>query len=67
MTDARADTRTNNTCDQEPPGQTTIFYDGACPLCLAEVNHYKKIDTGGALSMQDVTDAGTAPPGDLSQ
>jgi len=28
--------------------KTTIFYDGACPLCRAEIAQYERQDTAGA-------------------
>ena len=33
----------------------TIFYDGSCPLCTAEIGHYKKADTNGDLNCVDVS------------
>jgi len=35
----------------------TIFYDGSCPLCTAEIRHYKQADTNGALNCVDVSSA----------
>ena len=33
----------------------TIFYDGSCPLCTAEIGHYKQADTNGGLNCIDVS------------
>lgn len=33
----------------------TVYYDGSCPLCLAEINHYEKLDTNAALELVDVS------------
>jgi len=35
----------------------TIFYDGSCPLCTAEIGHYKQADTNGDLNCVDVSSA----------
>ncbi len=45
--------------------QTTVFFDGACPLCRAEIGVYDKADTSGALSLVDVSDLDTALPSSL--
>ena len=37
------------------PSKTTVFYDGSCPLCLAEIGHYEKIDTARSLCFVDVS------------
>jgi len=36
--------------------KTTVFYDGACPLCRAEISHYEKQDSEGALTLVNVAD-----------
>lgn len=43
---------------------TTVFYDGACPLCRAEIDLYRRQDQGSALRLIDVSapDA-PLPPG----
>lgn len=35
-------------------GQVTIFYDGQCPLCLAEMKHLKALDDQNLLDLQDL-------------
>lgn len=40
--------------------QTTVFYDGACPLCRAEIQHYRNADSNGRLTLIDVSEDGTA-------
>lgn len=42
--------------------KTTVFYDGACPLCRAEIAHYRKVDAAGHLSLVDVSDDGALLP-----
>lgn len=42
--------------------KTTIYYDGGCPLCRAEISHYARKDRYGALHMVDVADSATPLP-----
>ena len=44
---------------------TTLYYDGACPLCRAEVAHYINRDTGGNLALVDVSQPDAALPDNL--
>ncbi|MBU2979335.1 DUF393 domain-containing protein [Alteromonas sp. C1M14] len=32
----------------------SIFYDGNCPLCAAEMNHLKKSDTNNVITLVDI-------------
>ncbi|GLS84120.1 thiol-disulfide oxidoreductase DCC family protein [Paraferrimonas haliotis] len=32
----------------------TIFYDSACPLCLAEMRHLQRLDVKSAIRLQDI-------------
>lgn len=34
----------SNRVSVECGGQTTMFYDGGCPLCRREVGHYQRLD-----------------------
>lgn len=45
----------------------TIYYDGACPLCRSEIEHYRAQDEAEALSFVDVSPAGAMPGADLSR
>jgi predicted DCC family thiol-disulfide oxidoreductase YuxK len=38
-------------------GATTVFYDGSCPLCSAEIAHYRRMDTYERLLFRDVSRA----------
>ena len=32
----------------------TVLYDGGCPVCRREINHYRRLDTAGRVYWQDV-------------
>ena len=42
--------------------ETTVFFDGACPLCRAEIDIYKSRDATGALRLVDVSAPGAELP-----
>jgi predicted DCC family thiol-disulfide oxidoreductase YuxK len=42
----------------EKPTQATVYFDGSCPLCTAEISHYKPQDGGEQLCFVDVSEAG---------
>lgn len=46
---------------------TTIYYDGSCPLCAAEIRHYRDQDSEQALAFVDVSNTGESLPADLSR
>lgn len=35
-------------------GRLTLFYDGACPLCLREVNFLRRRDRNGKIAFLDI-------------
>ena len=35
--------------------QTTMFFDGGCPLCSREVAHYRRLDRGERICWVDIT------------
>lgn len=39
----------------------TVYYDGACPLCRAEIDHYRRCEGADGLAFVDVA---TEPPGE---
>ena len=36
-------------------GKTTVYYDGACPLCLSEIDYYKRRDSTSSINWIDAT------------
>jgi predicted DCC family thiol-disulfide oxidoreductase YuxK len=47
--------------------KTTIYFDGACPLCRAEISHYSRTDHAGALSFVDVSESDACVPAGLTR
>jgi predicted DCC family thiol-disulfide oxidoreductase YuxK len=47
--------------------RTTAYYDGACPLCRAEIAYYRRQDKTGAVCFVDVTAADAATPEGVTQ
>lgn len=45
--------------------QTTVFFDGSCPLCRAEIDVYRSHDTAGILCFVDVSKHDVALPAPL--
>ena len=52
--------------ETDPP-QSTLYYDGSCPLCRAEIEVYRRSDCSEALAFVDVSEAGASIPSGLSQ
>ncbi|MFD0857825.1 thiol-disulfide oxidoreductase DCC family protein [Roseovarius aquimarinus] len=44
----------------------TVYYDGACPLCRAELAHYTRRDREGRLTLVDVSKEGANLPEGLA-
>jgi predicted DCC family thiol-disulfide oxidoreductase YuxK len=40
----------------------TVYFDGSCPLCRAEISHYQRKDQNRALCFVDISDTGAVPP-----
>jgi predicted DCC family thiol-disulfide oxidoreductase YuxK len=49
----------------DPTGELTIFYDGGCPLCTAEIDVYRNCAGAEGLAFVDVSahDSGLIAPG----
>lgn len=48
---------TNITLNSQNAHKITLFYDGACPLCLWEITHLKEWDTNDAVQFVDLASA----------
>lgn len=52
----------------EPPApQSTVYFDGSCALCRAEIGHYRRADAAGDLCFIDVSARDVAPPDGLTR
>lgn len=47
--------------------KSTVFFDGSCPLCRAEIENYRRRDQGRALCFVDVAEIGAIPPDGVTQ
>jgi len=50
-----------------PYAPLTVYYDGACPLCAAEIRTYRRCRGADALAWVDVSQDGPADLGGLSR
>jgi predicted DCC family thiol-disulfide oxidoreductase YuxK len=41
---------------------STVYFDGSCPLCRAEIGHYQRQDQDRALCFVDISETGAIPP-----
>ncbi len=47
--------------------KSTVYFDGSCPLCRAEIAHYRDIDRFGALCFVDVSTTDASLPNGLTR
>jgi predicted DCC family thiol-disulfide oxidoreductase YuxK len=47
--------------------QSTVYFDGSCPLCRAEIGYYRRKDHFGALCFVDVSHTDALVPDGLTQ
>ena len=47
--------------------KSTVYFDGSCPLCRAEINYYRREDQAGSLCFVDVSDSAAARPDGITQ
>ncbi len=40
----------------------TVYFDGSCPLCQAEIGYYRRKDQAGALCLADISKTGAVTP-----
>ena len=52
--------------EPEPP-KSTVYFDGSCPLCRAEIGYYRRKDQVGALCFVDISEAGAVTPEGITQ
>jgi predicted DCC family thiol-disulfide oxidoreductase YuxK len=45
----------------------TVYYDGGCPLCQAEINHYRKQEGADKICFRDVSTSEQILAGDLTK
>jgi predicted DCC family thiol-disulfide oxidoreductase YuxK len=43
----------------------TVYFDGACPLCRMEIDHYRSTPGSDRIDFVDISDPAVAPPADL--
>ena len=42
--------------------KSTVYFDGSCPLCQAEIGYYRRKDQAGGLCFVDVSEIGAVTP-----
>jgi predicted DCC family thiol-disulfide oxidoreductase YuxK len=42
--------------------KSTVYFDGSCPLCRAEIGYYRRKDASGALCFVDVAETAAVTP-----
>lgn len=42
--------------------KSTVYFDGSCPLCRAEIGHYRRSDRSGELCFVDISDRDALVP-----
>lgn len=42
--------------------KSTVYFDGSCPLCRAEIGYYRRQDQAGSLCFVDVSQSAAATP-----
>jgi predicted DCC family thiol-disulfide oxidoreductase YuxK len=47
--------------------KSTVFFDGSCPLCRAEIGYYRRQDQAGSLCFVDVSEPGAVTPEGITQ
>ena len=47
--------------------KSTVYFDGSCSLCRAEIGYYRRKDQDRALCFVDIYETGAAPPEGITQ
>jgi len=45
----------------------TVYFDGSCALCRAEIGYYRRKDQDRALCFVDISETGAVPPEGITQ
>jgi len=48
-------------------GPSTVYFDGSCPLCQAEIGYYRRSDQAGAICFVDVSKTDAVTPDGVTQ
>jgi predicted DCC family thiol-disulfide oxidoreductase YuxK len=52
---------------EQEQSKSTVYFDGSCPLCRAEIGYYRGQDQAGAICFVDVSEAEAAIPDGMTQ
>ena len=52
---------------QTETSKSAVYFDGSCPLCRAEIAHYRGTDRAGALDFVDVSATDASLPDSLTR
>ncbi|MBZ0261944.1 MAG: DUF393 domain-containing protein [Hyphomicrobiales bacterium] len=52
---------------QAESSRSTVYFDGSCPLCRAEIGYYRRKDHSGTLCFVDVSSSDALVPDGLTQ
>ena len=47
--------------------KSTVYFDGSCSLCRAEIGYYQRQDQDQALCFVDISETGAIPPEGITQ
>jgi len=47
--------------------KSTVYFDGSCPLCRAEIGYYRRKDQDRALCFIDISETSAVPPEGITQ
>ena len=47
--------------------KSTVYFDGSCSLCRAEIGRYRRNDQDRTLCFVDISETGTVPPKGITQ
>jgi predicted DCC family thiol-disulfide oxidoreductase YuxK len=54
-------------CVKSENSTSTVYFDGSCPLCEAEIGYYRRKDHAGALCFVDVSESGADTPAGVTR